>query len=147
MTNLFCFFISISINHWSAKICDCICLNLQEGTLVCLYNLLLIVNRLVHSLQCSLFVFAWPLGNSQNIQTETWGAHQPSDNMQQCHQQTEKMPKRPTVQLDQVSLLWSSANTMILVQIVCLHYHHSFADTLQYPYYWTGWGTCGWKFC
>lgn len=41
---------------------------------------------------CSLFVFAWPSGNPQNIQTETRGAHQPSDDVQQCHQQTEKMP-------------------------------------------------------
>lgn len=49
----------------------------------------------------------WLLGNSQNIQTKTWRAYQPSDDMQQCHQQTEKVSKRPTLQLDQVSFLFS----------------------------------------
>lgn len=46
-----------------------------------------------------------PPGNTQNIQTEARGAHQPANDMQQFHQQAEKMPERPTVQYEQVRIL------------------------------------------
>lgn len=46
-----------------------------------------------------------PPGNAQNIQTEARGAHQPANDMQQFHQQAEKMPEGPTVQYEQVRTL------------------------------------------
>lgn len=56
------------------------------------------------------FVFFLPPGNAQNIQTEARGAHQPANDMQQFHQQAEKMPERPTVQYEQVRTLCPSLN-------------------------------------
>lgn len=56
-------------------------------------------------LQC-VFVFCCCLlmtpGNTQNLPAKAGGAHQPANNVQQCHQQAKKMSARPALQLEQV---------------------------------------------
>lgn len=69
-------------------ICDCSSLNLQKGTFMtnCPF---LRVSRLSYPYKFSFVqfvLFVWSPGNSQNIQTKTWGTHQSSGNMQQRHQ-------------------------------------------------------------
>lgn len=61
-------------------------------------------NRCCHHtkfLQFCLFVFLTP-GNTQNLPAKVGGAHQPANNVQQCHQQTKEMSARPALQHEQV---------------------------------------------
>lgn len=57
------------------------------------------------SYRCLHHLFVWLPGNSQNIQTETGRADQPPGDMQQCHQQTEKVSEGARPQTDPVSFL------------------------------------------
>lgn len=47
------------------------------------------------------YLFLTP-GNTQNLPAKAGGAHQPANNVQQCHQQTKEMSARPALQLEQV---------------------------------------------
>lgn len=55
-------------------------------------------------LQCvPLFICSFlTSGNTQNLPAKARGAHQPADDMQQCHQQAKEMSARPTLQHEQV---------------------------------------------
>lgn len=72
----------------------------------------------------------WLPGNPQNIQTKTRRAHQPSDDMQQCHQQTEKVSERPTIQLDPVRFL-SLMLIMVCFEKICSHKGYRFIFCTQ----------------
>lgn len=49
-----------------------------------------------------LFISFLTPGNTQNLPAKAGGAHQPANNVQQCHQQAKEMSARPALQLEQV---------------------------------------------